>query len=425
MKILEGKQIYTVSEINSLTRRTLEKMAFWVEGEISSLSISDRYRYIYLDLKDPDTGYKLPCILEPDIFDSLNLLPENGMKVLVSGNLTLWEKEAKLQLYIHSIEKFGEGKLLAQLEKLKAKLQARGYFDESHKKKLPPYPDSIAVITSKDADAWQDFKTHSIDKFPLINFEFFDVLVQGPDSKEQIVKSIRKADQEHFDAIVIIRGGGSQEDLAAFNDEQVAAAIYAAKTPIVVGVGHEKDITIVQLVADIAASTPTDAAKIISADFANLQNLLSQYLPRLKRAADYFLSGNSQSLDLIFHKLALTIEKFREVASYLQHLKQRLKQAQKVLFNKNSQELAQILTKVENSAQQFFEKNQKDLKTLSEKISILSPKRTLARGYSITKDAKNHIVKNAQTVAVGDEVKVQFAHGRITSKILERETSID
>src|SRR3989344_541612 len=179
MKQISGKSVYSVSEVNALARQTLENMSFWVEGEISSFKgLNYHYRYLYFNLKDPNTGYKLHCILEPSTYQSLDFEMEEGIKVLALGNLSLYERDSTFQMYIHKLEQFGEGILAAELEKLKKKLENLGYFDPSRKRPLPNYPTNIAIITSKIADAWYDFKRHSVDRFPIINITFYDVMVQ-------------------------------------------------------------------------------------------------------------------------------------------------------------------------------------------------------------------------------------------------------
>jgi len=424
MKQISGKSVYSVSEVNALARQTLENMSFWVEGEISSFKgLNHHYRYLYFNLKDPNTGYKLPCILEPSTYQSLDFEMEEGIKVLALGNLSLYERDSTFQMYIHKLEQFGEGILAAELEKLKKKLENLGYFDPSRKRPLPNYPTNIAIITSKIADAWYDFKRHSVDRFPIINITFYDVMVQGPSAVNQIVKSIQKADRKKFDAIVIVRGGGSLEDLAAYNDERIAEAIYQAKTCIVVGVGHEKDITIAQLVADIAASTPTDAAKIITADLSSLEEKLIAYRDLIETSIARLISSSSQTIDLMFHKLAFHKEKFEQFPRHLDFLKQSLKMAEDQVIVKNSQKLATYFTSIKNTSKYFLQEKQNNLTSINEKLLILSPQNTLSRGYSIVKDEQDHIIKDSSAVDIGAKLKVQFHRGKVTSKVTAKETS--
>ena len=422
MKNIAGKTVYTVSEVNALARQTLENLSFWVEGEISSFKgLNNHYRYVYFDLKDPQTGYKLPCILEPDIYKSLDFELSQGSKILALGSLSLWEKEAKFQMYLVKIEAFGEGFLLAELERLKRKLSKKGYFDSSIRRKLPSYPTNIAVITSTVSDAWQDFKKHTIDMFGVFKVALFDVVVQGEKSASQIVKAIKAADKMNFDAIVLIRGGGSIEDLASFNDEQLADAIFAAKTCIVVGVGHEKDVTIAQLVADVAASTPTDAAKIISADFIRLEEKLSETLIKIRWLINNKINSYSQQLDLFFQKLSYFIKTYQEIPKLLNHLQKSLIHQQRITMSKHFQKLSIFKTQFNNFWNLIYQQNLNNLKSLKDKFTLLSPTNILKRGYSIAFSQEGQIIKDSSGVDIGSNLKVKLAKGQLLSKVLAKE----
>lgn len=421
MKTIAGKTVYTVSEVNSLARQALEGLTFWVEGEISSFKdLNNHYRYLYFDLKDPETGYKLPCILEPEIFTSLDFELADGGKVLALGNLTLWEKQAKFQMYLMAMEDFGEGYLLAQFEELKRKLEGKGYFDPNIKKSLPAYPTNIAVISSKISDAWQDFKTHTVDKLGVIKVTFFDVMVQGQKSATLLSEAIKKADRANFDAIVLIRGGGSVEDLASFNDEQVADAIYKAKTCVVVGIGHEKDVTIAQLAADVAASTPTDAAKIISADFILLEEKLSTLIKKMVLSVTNQIENNAQQLDLFFQKLSYLVEMHHRIPKTLLYIQQSLNHLQKALFLKGNQRLAIFQSSLKNRGNFIFQQNLNNLNNLKARLILLSPQNTLKRGYSIAYSQYGKIIKDATLVAIGSKLKVKLAKGELLSKVLAK-----
>lgn len=423
MKIVEGKTVYTVSEVNSILRQNLEHLNFWIEGEISAFKgPNSRYRYLYFDLKDPRTGFKITCIAEPEIYDELDFRLEDGQMVLALGNITLWEKEARLQLYVLKIQNFGQGYLLAELEQLKKKLEKKGYFEASRKKELAKFPTNIAVISSWVSDAWQDFKRHSVDKFPIINVSFFDVVVQGPNSATQIIKALTKADKMNFDAIVLIRGGGSTEDLAAFNDEKLAGTILRCKTCTVVGVGHEKDVTIASLVADISASTPTDAAKIITADYTYLEDKLFQTKAHMiKLVADKaFLL--SQAGDIAFHKLSRAKDRYIAVPNHLNFLRNSLTIWQETLIRANSQKLSIYKNALKGKWHFIFAQSASELSNLKKQILLLSPENTLKRGYSITLNNNNRPLKNAADIDVGAIVKVQLWRGRLKSKIVAKES---
>lgn len=413
VKIIDGKNVYSVKEVNNLARLNLERIGVWVEGELSSFKgFKARYRYIYFDLKDPISAYKIPCIMEPEFMPNENTSTfrsgesiwadkdqlEDGMKVLVNGTLTLWEKEGKYQMYVFSIQKFGEGLLLAEFEKLKSKLQSLGYFDIKFKKALPKFPTNIAVITSQASDAWHDFQKHSSGIFSIIKLTIFDVMVQGEKSISLIVDAIKKADKYNFDLIVIIRGGGSLEDLASFNDELIATTIFKAKTPILVGVGHEKDVTIASLVADVAASTPTDAAKIVAQNFTDLEQKLYQLNLRLKLVYKNQFSNKFQLLDIIFQKMIKFKEKYLTLPSSIDYLKKSL------------------IVSFDNKMKDY----KMQLANIQETLILLSPENTLRRGFSITTNMNGQIIKDSKIVEVGEKLKVKLASGKLTSEVLSK-----
>ncbi len=424
MKIVAGRTVYTVSEVNATARNSLEQLTFWVEGEISSFRGANKhYRYLYFDLKDPITGYKIPCICEPHLYQNLDFVFEDGKKVLVLGNLTLWEKDGRYQMYVHQLEDFGEGLLLVEFEKLKKQLAKRGYFDQAHKKPLPVYPTNIAVITSEVSDAWQDFKKHSLDRFGLLRLTLFDVMVQGTESAPQIVSAIKKADQMKFDAIVLIRGGGSIEDLASFNDEALAKAIYQAKTCVVVGVGHEKDVTIASLVADIAASTPTDAAKIVTFDFSKVEQRLQEIYLNLGKNAAYLLQFYSQRLDIIYQKLVTTIGSYQSFPRHLDFLIKSLQITHDFWLIKNLERLKLQKTILNSRWQMIYLERQRYLQNLLEKLQLLSPQNVLKRGYSVTFGPTGRILTDSFAVDIGSKIRVKLAKGSLSSKVLRKESS--
>ena len=422
MKAINGKTVYTVSEVSKILRQNLEHLSFWIEGEISSFKgLNPHYRYLYFDLKDPYNGFKLPCIAEPQMYEDNDFRLADGQMVLAFCNITLWEREGRLQVYVLKIQDFGKGYLLAKLEELKAKLAKKGYFDPQRKKTLRPYPTNIAVIGSWISDAWQDFKRHSIDFFPIVKITFLDVTVQGKNSAAQIANAIKMADKKDLDAIALIRGGGSIEDLSAFNDEDLSKVIHETKTCIVVGVGHEMDITIASLTADISASTPTDAAKIITADYVNLEEKLKQSRSAILNLLSVQIFSISQTVDVFYAKLSRIRDKFQMIPDNLNFLANSLKIAQQTLIRANSQKLTIYKNILISKWQNLYFQNRQLLLTLAKQIHILSPTRTLKRGYSITYSAQDRIIKDAAVVDVGETLKVQLWRGKLKSKILAKE----
>ncbi len=391
MKTQNGKKIYTVSEVNYFAKQTLEQLVVWVQGEVASLRKNPNWNFYYLDLKDERAT--LSCIVDGYIVESIGQDIAN-QSVIAFGNLTLYEPQGKYQLKIANLELAGGGELYKRLEELIKKLKAEGLFDTHRKKDLPPYPKRICIVTSKGSDAWHDFKTHSTDKFPLVELTTADVRVQGKNAVGDLLKALPKVDSQGFDVVVVTRGGGSLEDLAAFNTEEVARAIFNMKTPTVVAVGHEANESLAEWVADRRASTPTDAANILTANYQTLLDKLESLNYRLISKVRFY-ENYFQKLDFLYAKLAATRINIREYPRRLAAISQMLKIQQKKLLENASQKL------------DFFEKS----------LNLLSPENTLKRGYSITSDAQGNIIRDISSVVIGQDIAVKLVGGEIVAGV--------
>lgn len=391
MKTQDGKKIYTVSEVNYFAKQTLEQLVVWVQGEVASLRKNPNWNFYYLDLKDERAT--LSCIVDGYLVESVGQDIAN-QSVIAFGNLTLYEPQGKYQLKISHLELSGSGELYKKLEGLIKKLKAEGLFDTRHKRGLPSYPKRICIVTSKGSDAWHDFKTHSIDKFPAIELTTADVRVQGKNAVGDLLNTLPKVDSQGFDVVVVTRGGGSLEDLAAFNSEEVARAIFNMKTPTVVAVGHEANESLAEWVADRRASTPTDAANIITANYQNLLEKLESLNYRLTSKVRFY-ENYFQKLDFLYAKLIQSKVGIREYPHRLMAISQMLKMQQKKLFENATQKL------------DFFEKS----------LILLSPENTLKRGYSITTDAEGNIIKNISSVVIGQDIAVKLVGGEIGANV--------
>ena len=396
MKIIEGKKIYSISEVNYFAKQILEQMTFWVEGEISSFRKNPNWNFYYLDLKDESAV--LPCIAEEFIVGDLKG-EITGQRIFVYGNLSLYEPFGKYQFRISTIEAVGEGFLQKQLDELIKKLKSEGLFEKKHKKIIPKYPKKICIVTSVGSDAYNDFVRHTTHKFPAIKLSAADVRVQGKEAIPSLLKVLPQVDKKGFDAVVITRGGGSIEDLAAFNDEGVARMIFSLKTPTVVAIGHESNESLSEWVADVRASTPTDAANIISAGYQSLLESLEQLGLRLKSNSAYYFSTNFQRLDHIFYKFSRTKIGFRDLQNRLDELFKRLKK----------------------DSHTFMENRSRILANLSKSLLLLSPQNTLSRGYSISTNKKGEILKSIKSVVVGELVGVKLADGSLRSKVVSKQ----
>lgn len=413
MRQQNARKIYSVSEVNYFARLALEQMFFWVEGEISSLKKNPGYNFFYLDLKD--SLAVLPSIIDGNLIAELRNEPL-GQYILAYGQLSLYDPIGKYQFRIHQIEAAGEGLMLKKLQETIIRLKKEGLFDQKFKKEIPSYPKRVCVVTSYGSDAWNDFKKHSQDKFPFIEVHTADVRVQGPKSIPQLLKILPLVDKGGFDVIVVTRGGGSLEDLAAFNDEGVARAIFKMKTPTVVAIGHETNESLAEWVADKRASTPTDAANITVKSYVHFLEKLASLKQQLQLRSHYYFSTNFQRIDHIFYQLQRIKISFKDMPHKLEVLKESLK--------RHKQQITQVDENLEkalrdmaiNSKLLIVSKSQK-LEFARRTLMVLSPKNTLERGYSIVTDNSGDILRSINSIVVGNTVAVKLVDGSFKSSV--------
>ncbi len=416
MKVIDKREVFSVTELNQMAAQTLEKIKVWVEGEVFEVKYKEgQYRYVYFYLKDPQTEYQLPCLADPKYILSLDFLLEQGSKIMAYGQLGLYPKGGKYQFYASIVEPYGLGELLKRLEQLKAKLQKEGLFSDQYKISLPEYPVKIGVITSVVGAAWQDFKKQSADKFPFLELTLRDVLVQGPLAPQDICRAIVQLDRMGLDVIVVTRGGGSLEDLMAFNSEDVARAIFACRTPVISAVGHESDISIADLIADVRASTPTNAAELLIHNYHLLFQKIDYLHSQLNQKVVRYVRDFFQHLDYLNSRISLVENKYRYLPQTLKNLEIRLNMRQRDLIWDRSQFLEHVY--------EYFVRyggaiviHQNKLQSILDKLQLLSPTLILQRGYSIVKKG-THVIKTVSQLGVGDQVSVQLHRGQFTSLV--------
>lgn len=419
MKKIKGKSIYSVSEVNFFARQSLEQMILWVEGEISRCDKNPSYNFYYLTLKDENAI--LPCVTDGGVLGSLeeNLV---GQRVFAYGFLSLYEPRGQYQLKILRLENAGEGVMYQKLEKLIAKLKAEGLFDAKYKKPLPAYPKKVCLVTSHGSDAENDFKRHTQDKFALIELYTFDVRVQGPKSIPQLLKVLPKADKLGFDVIVITRGGGSIEDLSAFNDEDVARTIFKMKTPTVVAIGHEANESLAEWVSDVRASTPTDAANFVVSTYVKLLEELKGHKKQLNQKADYLFSSIFQKMDYLYYRLKLSKTTFKDLPHRLEAASRILKSKEQYLIRDVDLKLDELKKSLVKSRDTIVENNRQKLIHINHSLLLLSPKNILERGYAITRDSQGKFIKSINSVVVKSIVGVELVDGSFTSVVKSKKS---
>lgn len=414
MQQIDGKQVYSVSEVNYAAKETLEQLEVWVIGEVSQVQQNPNWYYNYIKLIDENSV--LPAICTREVLSQVAELV-SGQKVVVFGFPTILNRKGEFKFKILRIEAVGAGLLQKQLEELVKKLKSEGLFDQQHKKTIPLYPKKVCLVTSHNSDAWNDFKKHSVDKFPIIELYTKDVRVQGAQSTAQLLKVLPSVDKMGFDVIVITRGGGSLEDLAAFNDEKVARAIYALKTPSVVAIGHEANESLAEWVADVRASTPTDAANIVTFGYNRVLEKLESQRQRLILKSRWFFTDNFQRLDQNFRQLQHMKSYFKDLPHQLAYLGKSLSHSrQSILFGSQTL-LGELQVNLTRNLKTLYAINFQTLGSYEKSLRLLSPENTLKRGYAIASDKHGKVLRSTKSVVVDDLVGVRLVDGTLETTV--------
>lgn len=386
------QSIYTVTELNHEVRTLLESSfgLIWLTGEISNLSRPSSGHF-YFSLKDDQA--QIRCALFRGSANRLTVMPEQGLNVLVQAQVSLYAPRGDYQLIIHHLEPVGAGLLQLKFEQLKQKLAAEGLFDDARKRPLPVWVKRLGVISSPTGAAVKDVLMVLKRRWPLLPVVIYPTLVQGDRAASQIVQKIQQANQEGIcDALLLVRGGGSMEDLWPFNEEIVARAMAASQIPIVTGVGHQIDFTIADFVADMRAATPSAAAEVVSPNSRDLSHQLEQLSQRLCLAMQRYFQQQIAVLQQWRQRVWSRHPKsqLREMAQGLDFLEQRLKH---MMLSRLQQRMEQV-------------------ESLKQCLLCLSPEQVLARGYSLVTAAHGQLITTANQLQVGDSCTIQFAPGK-------------
>lgn len=398
-------KIYTVSKINRYIKKLFENdynlQDVWILGEISNFKLHSS-GHMYFVLKDKESQIK--CVMFRGNNYTLRFMPEDGMKVKVRGDVSVYEKRGEYQLYVKEIIEAGKGELYLAFERLKAKLKDEGLFSEEIKKKLPLVPHNIAVITSPTGAAIRDIITISLRRFSNLSILVVPSLVQGAFAAREIAKKIDFLNR-HFkdlDFIIIGRGGGSLEELWAFNEEILARSIYNSKIPIVSAVGHETDFTISDFVADLRSPTPSAAAEMTIPDKSSLINNISLLKSKLIRA--------------IKRNLELKMERIDSVSGRLKY------QGPENKINQYYQYIDEFSARLNSRIKYQVELYEERVKNDSQRLDSLSPRAVIERGYSICRKIPGkEIIKRLEQIEVGTRIEVIISDGKILSKVEKKE----
>ena len=395
-------KILSVSQVNMYIKALLDEIPqvknVYICGEISNFKHYYNSGHMYFTLKDDKS--QLKAVMFKNDNYRLKFTPENGMKVICFGQVGVYERDGVYQLYCRDMQPDGVGALTIAFEQLKVQLAEEGLFDEEHKKVIPKYPQKIGVATSKMGAAVEDIKNVISRRYPLCEIIIVPTMVQGESAAQNIADSIRFIDENlGVDTIIVGRGGGSLEDLWAFNTEIVARTVYACKTPIISAVGHETDFTISDFVSDMRAPTPSAAAELAVPDIKSLIFQLNNFSVSIEKSLDFKISQCENS-----------IKRYKDFFS----------KSNVDLFYANIRDkMAQYNEKLKDSITRIIENQTNTLSKNAEMLDNLSPLKILSRGYSVVKNEKSDIVTDSENINVGDNVEIILSNGAFKATVNE------
>lgn len=395
---MNRKQVYSVSSVNqyikSLFMDDFALNHIYVRGEVSNCKYHSS-GHIYFTLKD--RGGAIACVMFAGNRKGLNFRMTEGMAVIVFGSVSVYERDGRYQLYAREIMQEGAGKLYEAYEALKKKLLAEGLFDEEHKLDIPKYPKRLGVVTARTGAAVQDIINVSLRRNPWLQIVFCPATVQGEGAVQSVVRGIRALEEADVDVMIVGRGGGSIEDLWAFNEEMVARAVYDCKIPVISAVGHETDTTIIDYVADLRAPTPSAAAELAVPDMRIVLGQLQGYEEALEAAMEQIMALCRQRVD--------------SYARVFRHLNPQSR------LNDRRQRLMEVEDRLRLGMERRIEQAKSELAIRTQQLEGVSPLRQLERGYAYVSDENGHGVASAEQVTVGQHLFLDVKDGMIESEV--------
>ncbi len=387
----------SVSQLNKLAKTLLENNmpVFWVKGEISGLKI---YNHAYFDLKD-ESG-KISCVIFARALALANFKIDNGQQIEVRGRVTIYQANGSYQINVERIRMLGVGDLWEAYQRLINKLTSEGLFDKRYKKPLPVFPQTIGLITSKEGAVIRDVITTLKRRMPNITIIVYHTLVQGTEAGMQVAKAIRTANiRNEVDVLIVCRGGGSLNDLWAFNEEVVAREVFASQIPLISAVGHETDTTIIDFVSDLRAPTPTSAAELVAKSRDEWCTKIHKLNSELQGVIEYIINNYAQRLDLCYAKLkALSPQnRLRERSNLVKSLNERLN----------------------TKFKQLLKNRQNSLINIEREMDLLNPSNILSRGYAIVRNKCGNVVFGSKDVAHNERISI-LLHDDAVSAIVDK-----
>ena len=415
------EEIYSVSDYINLCKNTIEKNIpqCFVQGEISNLSKPSSGHW-YFTLKDKNGQVR--CAFFRLNQRKIKFSPENGMSVIIRGATTLYPQRGDFQLIIQQMEPAGIGNLQLAFDQLKNKLRLEGLFDSENKKEIPSFPNNIGVISSATGAVIRDIIKVLKLRYPLAQILLYDTIVQGESAHKKIIKALESADRsKNCDVIILARGGGSLEDLWAFNEEDLARSIYACSTPIISSIGHETDTTIADFVSDLRAPTPSAAAVAATPDINTILYNASKLKQYLYDSIKQSIESKKATLALLKLKIIDPSQQLFLNAQKLDEYEVRLLKVNKSVVNNHKENLKQLASQMEILFENCMKMNQNALSNYGNSLNLLSPLNTLSRGYTITQDKEGKIITSIKKIKENELIFSKFHDGKVTSKVINKE----
>ena len=394
-----AKEVLSVTQINEYIRAMMDRDVLLagvaVRGEISNYKVYPSGHH-YFTIKDANAALK--CVMFKSSAVRLRFKPDNGMQVIVMGKISVYPRDGAYQMYCSAMAMDGVGDLYAAFEQLKAKLGAQGLFDPGHKQLIPKYPGTIGIITSSAGAAVHDMLRILRKRYPLTQVKLLPVRVQGTEAPGEIAAAIQYANHFHLaDLLIVGRGGGSIEDLWAFNDERVAYSIYRSKIPVISAVGHEPDVTISDYVADLRAATPSNAAELAVPDQESLRQTLDAFSETMAAALSRQLKNSKRQLMILASSNAL-----KSPAGYLQLRRDAL---------------SSIASRFSAAGQRSVDRKRQRFVGLTAKLDAMSPLKVLTRGYAITQKDDGSVLRSVKQTDRGEAIRVILGDGALTATV--------
>ncbi len=401
-----AQTVLSITQLNEYIRGKMDADALLtqvaVRGEISNYKLYPSGHH-YFTLKDESSALK--CVMFKGNAMRLRFRPENGMKVIAMGKVSVYPRDGAYQLYCTAMAMDGVGDLYAAFEQLKKKLAAQGLFDPDHKKPLPKYPGTIGIITSSAGAAVHDMLRILRKRYPLSHVRLLPVRVQGVEAPGEIAAAIRYANHYQLaDLLIVGRGGGSIEDLWAFNDERVAYAIYESQIPVISAVGHEPDVTISDFVADLRAATPSNAAELAVPDQDALRQNLDSMSVAMASALNRQLKAAQQHLNVLSQSPAL-----RSPTGYIEQREKSLELLRNRLISAQNNNITR--------------KNARYIAAVS-KLDAMSPLKVLTRGYSMAQTEMGEVLRSVQQVELGQRIQISLSDGKLHATVMEKKEEV-